>query len=71
MRALIFGGTGMLGRAVVTEVRRRGGAALGLSHAQGDITDRDRLVSRVARRLCEMLRAHLGSDSTQLGSTAG
>ncbi len=38
-RVLVFGGTGMLGRAVVREVRRRGGTALGLSHGQGDITD--------------------------------
>jgi hypothetical protein len=34
-------------------------------------TDRDRLVSRVARRLCEMLRAHMAGESTQQGSTAG
>ena len=40
VRALVFGGTGMLGSAVVGEIRRRGGTALGLSHRQGDITDR-------------------------------
>ncbi len=39
MRSLVFGGTGMLGRAVVAEGRRRGWAALGLSRAQGDVTD--------------------------------
>lgn len=44
MRALVFGGQGMLGRAVVAEARKRGFAALGLSHGQADITDRDRLL---------------------------
>jgi len=43
MRALILGGTGMLGRAVVHEARRRGHAALGLSREQADITDLQRL----------------------------
>lgn len=42
MRGLIFGGTGMLGRAVVREARRRGVSALALSHGQADVTDRDR-----------------------------
>jgi dTDP-4-dehydrorhamnose reductase len=37
MRCLVFGGTGMLGQAVVAEARSRGWAALGLSHAQADI----------------------------------
>jgi dTDP-4-dehydrorhamnose reductase len=44
MRCLILGGTGMLGKAVVAEARSRGWAALGLSRAQGDLTDRDRLL---------------------------
>jgi dTDP-4-dehydrorhamnose reductase len=39
MRCLVFGGTGMLGQAVVAEARSRGWAALGLSHAQADIAD--------------------------------
>ncbi|HEX4960001.1 MAG TPA: dTDP-4-dehydrorhamnose reductase [Thermoanaerobaculia bacterium] len=39
MRCLVFGGTGMLGHAVVSEARSRGWAALGLSHAQADIAD--------------------------------
>ncbi|HEX2164907.1 MAG TPA: dTDP-4-dehydrorhamnose reductase [Thermoanaerobaculia bacterium] len=43
MRTLIFGGTGMLGRAVVAEARRRGSAALALSHAQADVTDGERV----------------------------
>lgn len=43
MRTLILGGTGMLGRALVTELRRRGRPALGLSHQQADVTDRERL----------------------------
>lgn len=43
MRAVVFGGTGMLGRQVVAEGRRRGHPVLGLSHAQADVTDRDRL----------------------------
>lgn len=37
MRCLVFGGTGMLGQAVVAEARSRGWAALGLSHAQADV----------------------------------
>jgi dTDP-4-dehydrorhamnose reductase len=44
MRCLVFGGTGMLGQAVVAEARARGWAALGLSHAQADVTDRERLL---------------------------
>lgn len=43
MRALIFGGTGMLGRAAVAEARRRGMAALALSRGQGDVTDGKRV----------------------------
>src|SRR6185312_6448687 len=38
MRCLVFGGTGMLGQAVVAEAKSRGWAALGLSHAQADVT---------------------------------
>ena len=38
MRALILGGTGMLGHALVAEARARGEAALALSHEQADIT---------------------------------
>lgn len=44
MRCLVLGGTGMLGRAVVREARSRGHAALGLSHSQADLTDRERLL---------------------------
>lgn len=44
MRALIFGGAGMLGRATVAVARRGGYPALALSHAQADITDRGRLL---------------------------
>lgn len=44
MRCLVLGGTGMLGQAVVREARSRGHAALGLSHAQADVADRDRLL---------------------------
>jgi len=44
MRALIFGGGGMLGRAVVAAARRRGLPALALDHTQADVTDRDRLL---------------------------
>ncbi|HEX3553620.1 MAG TPA: dTDP-4-dehydrorhamnose reductase [Thermoanaerobaculia bacterium] len=39
MRCLVFGGTGMLGQAVIAEARSRGWAALGLSRAQADIMD--------------------------------
>ncbi|HEX6899690.1 MAG TPA: dTDP-4-dehydrorhamnose reductase [Thermoanaerobaculia bacterium] len=44
MRCLVFGGGGMLGRAVVAEARSRGWAALGLSREQADITDSGRAV---------------------------
>ena len=39
MRTLVFGGTGIVGRALVREGRRRGWPVLGLSHGQGEITD--------------------------------
>jgi dTDP-4-dehydrorhamnose reductase len=39
----------MLGSALVREVRRREGTALGLSHLQGDIADIDRVVEWVER----------------------
>lgn len=48
-RALVFGGTGMLGRAVAAHWRCRGAAVLALSHAQADVTDRGRLVEWAAR----------------------
>jgi dTDP-4-dehydrorhamnose reductase len=48
MRALILGGTGMLGRAVMAEVRHRGGAALAPSRQQVDITHLDRVI-QIAR----------------------
>lgn len=44
MRLLIFGGTGMLGRSLVTAARDRGHAALALSHAQADLEDAGRLL---------------------------
>jgi dTDP-4-dehydrorhamnose reductase len=43
MRTLVLGGTGIVGRAVVREGRRRGWPVLGLSHGQAEITDRQRL----------------------------
>lgn len=39
MRTLVFGGTGMLGRAVVREGRRRGWAILALSREEADVRD--------------------------------
>ena len=39
MRSLVFGGTGMLGSALVSEARRRGWPALGLSRDEADVTD--------------------------------
>ncbi len=44
MRTLIFGGTGMLGRALAAEARTRGFAALALSHGQADVRDDERLL---------------------------
>lgn len=43
-RALVLGGTGMLGRAVAAQWRRQGAPVLALSHAQGDLLDRERLL---------------------------
>lgn len=42
-RALVLGGTGMLGRAVSAQWRRAGAPVLALGHAQADILDEDRL----------------------------
>ena len=39
MRSLVFGGKGMLGRALVSEAQRRGWPARGLSRAEADVTD--------------------------------
>ncbi len=39
MRSLVFGGGGMLARAVVSEARRRGWPVLAIPRAQGDVTD--------------------------------
>ncbi|HXO22641.1 MAG TPA: dTDP-4-dehydrorhamnose reductase [Thermoanaerobaculia bacterium] len=44
MRTLIFGGTGMLGRALATEGRRRAWPVLALSHSEADLTDAARLL---------------------------
>jgi dTDP-4-dehydrorhamnose reductase len=44
VRTLIFGGGGMLGRAVVRAARRRGLPALALTREQADVTDRERLL---------------------------
>ena len=44
MRALVFGGTGMLGQAVASHWRRRQSAVLALSRDHADIADRDRLL---------------------------
>ncbi len=44
MRALVLGGTGMLGQAVAAEWRRRDVAVLALSSSQADLTDRQRLL---------------------------
>ena len=43
MRALVLGGTGMLGTAVAAHWRKRQHAVLALGHEQADITDRHRL----------------------------
>lgn len=43
-RALVFGGTGMLGRAVAHCWRRQGVPVLALSHAQADLLDAERLL---------------------------
>ncbi len=41
MRSLVFGGTGMLGAALVQELRSREWPVLGPSHAQADLRDRE------------------------------
>lgn len=47
MRALVLGGTGMLGKAVAAHWRRRQKAVLALGHGQADVTDRPRLLEWV------------------------
>ncbi|HEV8629689.1 MAG TPA: dTDP-4-dehydrorhamnose reductase [Thermoanaerobaculia bacterium] len=44
MRSLVFGGGGMLGRALVAEARGRGWAVLALSRGQADVTDAEQVV---------------------------
>lgn len=48
MKALVFGGAGMLGQAVEQEARSRGWDVRALSREQADVTDRDRLLERAA-----------------------
>lgn len=43
MRTLVFGGTGIVGRALVKEGRSRGWPVVGLSHGQAEITDAGRV----------------------------
>ncbi len=43
MRTLVFGGTGIVGRATVAAARQRGWPALGLARGQADVTDRARV----------------------------
>lgn len=43
-RALVVGGTGMLGRAVARRWRAKGAPVLALSHSQADLLDRERLL---------------------------
>lgn len=54
MRTLVFGGTGIVGRALVREGRGRGWPVLGTSHGQGDIAD-----PRRVRDLCASFRPDL------------
>ena len=48
MRTLVFGGTGIVGRATVAAARRRGWPALGLTRAQADIEDAGRVAAALA-----------------------
>ena len=48
MRALVLGGSGMLGKAVTAHWRRRQRAVLALGHGQADVTDRRRLLEWAA-----------------------
>ncbi len=48
MRTLVFGGTGIVGRAMVAEARRRGWAALGLTIEAADIRDPGRVAAAIA-----------------------
>lgn len=54
MRTLVFGGTGIVGRATVRAARGRGWAALGLARGQADITDRGRV-----ERMIDLFRPQL------------
>lgn len=48
MRTLVFGGTGIVGRATVAAARRRGFPALGLSRGQADIGEPERVAAAIA-----------------------
>ena len=61
MRCLVFGGTGMLGQAVVAEARSRGWAALGLSRAQADIADAGGLLGWADSFRPELSKRHQSS----------
>lgn len=54
MRTLVFGGTGIVGSALVRECRGRGWPVLGLSRGQGEITDKRRV-----EELCAAFRPDL------------
>ncbi len=55
MRALVLGGTGMLGSAIASHWRRRGQAVLALSRAQADLRDLERLLYWVERYQPELV----------------
>ena len=48
MRTLVFGGSGIVGRAVVAEAARRGWRVAGLSREQADITRPDLVAAAIA-----------------------
>ncbi len=54
-RALVLGGTGMLGQAVTAHWRRAGAPVLALSHLQADVLDGDRLLYWVRRFAPEVI----------------
>ena len=71
MRGLIFGGEGMLGRAVAVEGRRRGHAVLAVGRGQGEesVPEADGRGVGVGRILC--IRRRLASSVAHTAADTG
>jgi dTDP-4-dehydrorhamnose reductase len=55
MRLLVFGATGIVGRALVAEATGRGWPVVGLGHAAADVTDREAVAAALERHAPELV----------------